>query len=106
MPAPDASSPLEIRQASSFAVLNQTGAVRDVVGVGWAPMVERRAAYPYSQYFVARKLNGCYDSNDNFLDFNGPLYGSPENSASPAVACAPPPPCTYALQPSSVAFAR
>ena len=102
MPAPDASSSLEIRQASSFAVLDQTGAVRDVVGVGWSPMVERRAAYPYSQYFVARRLNGCYDSNDNFLDFNGPLYGSPENSASPAVACAPPPPCTYTLQPSSV----
>jgi hypothetical protein len=102
MPAPDASSPVDIQQASSFAVLDQTNAVRDVVGVSFAPMVERRPAYSYSAYFVARRLNGCYDSNDNWLDFTGPLYGSPENSASPAVACGVPPPCTYTLEPASV----
>jgi hypothetical protein len=103
LPAPDASSAVEIVQQRSFAVLDASSVVQDLVGVGFdAPQHETRAPYPYDYFLaLARRLDGCFDSGDGFWDFKG-RYGEPQNTTAPAVACGPPPPCTFTLTPTEV----
>lgn len=100
LPAPDASGNIALAATAGKVALvkNSTtltgncpagSALADFVGYGGADCFEgtHATAAPGNTTAVARKDEGCADSNDNGSDFSN-AAPSPRNSASPTHACA------------------